>query len=167
LLGVRAPQPDHSFYISCFHDLVHGQPDIKSFCALTAELHNRSSDLNEQGQILPKPGGRFGFHVATPVGKMPQDNNWADTWEEFFARGLRRILDYESITHGHSQELSSLAVDLLQKVIPRLLRPLERQGRTVRPTSIHGDLQIRNVKLDKESRRLIIFDAGSFWGHNE
>lgn len=165
--GTCTSQPNHYFYISSFHNFIKEQPKIQTFCAITAEFHNKSADLFEQGKIHPKPGGRFGFHVTTHMGNLPQENGWADSWEDFFTRGIRRILAYEIDSQGPSDEIDRLSTNLLDKVIPRLLRPLEIRERCLRPMLIHGDLQIRNVKTDKESSRLTIFDAGSFWGHNE
>lgn len=80
---------------------------------------------------------------------------------------MRRILAYEIDAQGRLEELNLLASDLLEKVIPRLLRPLETRGRSIRPVLIHGDLQIRNVKTEKDTLQPMFFDAGSFWGHNE
>ncbi|KAJ3535029.1 hypothetical protein NM208_g7305 [Fusarium decemcellulare] len=165
--GTCSSEPDHYFYISDYHDLVSQQPEVKSLCAITAQFHNDSANLLEKGQVHPKPGGRFGFHVATHMGKFPQDNAWSDSWDEFYKRGMHRILTYESKTQGPSEELDSLAPELLNTVIPRLLRPLDICGRRIRPVLIHGDLQIRNVKMDKDTHSLFLIDAGSFWGHNE
>ncbi|TPX13508.1 uncharacterized protein E0L32_005979 [Thyridium curvatum] len=165
--GICSSQPDHSFYISSFYDLINEQPDMQQFCTMVARFHEGSSELFEQAKIHPKPQGRFGFHLTTHMGAFPQDNDWCDSWEEIFARGMRKILDYENDAQGSSMELASLAVNLLEKVIPRLLRPMETHVRSLRSSLVHGDLQIRNVKKDKGTQKPLIFDAGSFWGHNE
>lgn len=165
--GACASQADHYFYISAFHDLADEQPDVSAFCAMTAHLHTSSANLFEWGEIRPVPGGRIGFHVITHMGTFPQDNGWADTWEAFFARGLCRILAVEADVQGRSEVLDAAAAGLLGKVIPRLLRPLETGGRRIRPALVHGDLQIRNVKTNRATGQPIVFDAGSFWAHNE
>lgn len=54
-----------------------------------------------------------------------------------------------------------------EKVILRLLRPLETGGRSIRPTLIHGDLWHGNAETDAETGQPIIFDAASFYAHNE
>jgi len=165
--GACSSRPDHYFYISEFHNLSTEQPDITAFCSMAAQLHTVSADLFERDGVRPKPGGRFGFHLVTHMGKFPQDNSWADSWETLYTRGMHRIFSYETAAQGRSEELDSLTVDLLGKVIPRLLRPLETCGERIRPSLLHGDLQIRNVKTDKDDLKPIFFDAGSFWGHNE
>jgi len=70
---------------------------------------------------------------------------------------------------GESEELDMCERALLEKVIPRLLRPLEGEGRTVRPCLVHGDLWDGNVGVVEEEgeERAVVFDPGSFWGHNE
>lgn len=41
---------------------------------------------------------------------------------------------------GRNLELEELLPALFDKVIPRLLRPLESEGRTIKPSFVHGDL---------------------------
>jgi fructosamine-3-kinase len=40
---------------------------------------------------------------------------------------------------------------LLKKVIPRLLDPLETDGRSIKPVLLHGDLWLGNVSFQKAS----------------
>jgi len=70
---------------------------------------------------------------------------------------------------GESEELDMCEKALLEKVIPRLLRPLEEDGRTVRPCLVHGDLWDGNMGVVEEEgeERAVVFDPSSFWGHNE
>lgn len=57
--------------------------------------------------------------------------------------------------------------DLYGKVRPRLLRPLETRGNTLRPCLVHGDLWDGNAAVQAKSSRLCFFDASSLWAHNE
>jgi hypothetical protein len=56
---------------------------------------------------------------------------------------------------------------LFDKVIPRLLRPLESNGRKVEPSLVHGDLWYGNAAVIDETGDPIVFDPSSFWAHNE
>jgi len=108
-------------------------------------------------------GARFGFHVPTHTGMLPQDNTWTSTWEEFFARILRQNMDHEARIHGRCEEMDALSLRLLAHVVPRLLRPLETDGRSIRPAFCHGDLHFRNVMTDVDSGSLVTLipiDAG-------
>lgn len=56
---------------------------------------------------------------------------------------------------------------LFDKVIPRLLRPLESEGRSVKPSLVHGDLWYANSGIDMATYESLVFDACSFYAHNE
>ena len=56
---------------------------------------------------------------------------------------------------------------MYEKVVPRLLRPLETEGRTLKPCLVHGDFWDGNTAVAIESGQLYMFDSGAFWGHNE
>ena len=60
-----------------------------------------------------------------------------------------------------------MATPFFDKVVPRLLRPLETGGRSIRPSLIHGDLWHGNAETDAETGEPVIFDAASFYAHNE
>jgi protein-ribulosamine 3-kinase len=46
----------------------------------------------------------------------------------------------EEVIHGQNDDLDELKKHLFEKVIPRLLRPLETGGRSITPCLIHTDL---------------------------
>jgi len=60
-----------------------------------------------------------------------------------------------------------LAKLLFVNVIPSLLGPLETGGRHLRPTLIHGDLWHKNVGMDADTGKPIIWGGSPFYGHNE
>ena len=113
------------------------------------------------------PDGRFGFHCTTYNGNLPQDNTWSDSWEAFFENGLRHVLKVREERAGLSAELDALLPALFEKVIPRLLRPLESNDRKVQPSLVHGDLWCGNVAVDSSTGYPIVFDPASFYAHNE
>ena len=119
-----------SFYLCAFHDMSTEElPEPVSFCANIAALHKNSIS----------PTGQYGFSVCTFHGNLPQDNSWCDTWEEFYTQGSKRMFELEG-AQGLSLELRALQKPFYEKVIPRLLRPLETGGRSVKPALVHGDL---------------------------
>jgi len=145
--GKCSYEPDTYFYLSDFHELLDGQPDVGLFCTMAAELHKKSAAMFESNKCSVPIHGKFGFHVTTHVGMFPQDNRWCNTWESFFAQGMRHILESASKIHGTSEELRTLVTGVIEKVVPRLLKPLETGGRSIRPTLIHGDFHRDNAKL--------------------
>lgn len=80
------------------------------------------------------------------------------------------MLEWEMNAHQDEEigaEIVELSNKLIKLVIPRLLRPLESEGRSVTPVLVHGDLWPGNVKHDTPTGRVIIFDSGACWGHDE
>ncbi|KAL6700738.1 Fructosamine kinase domain-containing protein [Trichoderma pleuroticola] len=146
------------FYICKFYDFIEGVPEPNFFCEQLARLHSSHSS----------PEGKFGFHCTTYNGNLPQDNTWCDSWEAFFANGLRHVLKVREDRAGHNPELDELMPPLFDKIIPRLLRPLETGGRTIRPSLVHGDLWYGNTGIiDGDTEEGIVYDPASFWAHNE
>ncbi|PGH02301.1 hypothetical protein GX51_04742 [Blastomyces parvus] len=70
-------------------------------------------------------------------------------------------------TNGTWPEFERLCDLTLSKVIPRLLDPLQSDGRNIKPCLVHGDCWDENTATDMETGEPFIFDAGSFYGHNE
>ncbi|KAM7192874.1 Fructosamine kinase domain containing protein [Naviculisporaceae sp. PSN 640] len=157
--GTLSSQPDSHFYVCDFYEFVDGAlPEPTSFCKNLARLHQAPQK---------SPNQKFGFHCTTYNGDLPQDNTWFDKWEDFFANSLRHVLKVREERAGPNDELDSLLPTLFEKVIPRLLRPLETGGRTLTPSLVHGDLWCGNAAVIEETDESIVYDPAAFWGHNE
>lgn len=135
--GTFKSNPNLHFFLCDFITMDNQLPEISKFAESLAELHRESKS----------PDGKFGFYVPTYNGNLFQDVRWTDTWEECFLNGTRKDFQLEREACGPSPELEKLSVLLLEKVIPRLLRPLETEGRTVKPCLVHGDLWHGNSML--------------------
>ena len=68
---------------------------------------------------------------------------------------------------GPDDELRELFTQTMEKVVPRLLRPLETGGRQISPCLIHGDLYSGNVSVDVETGKPVLYDATCLYAHNE
>lgn len=154
--GPFASDPGRFFYLQSFCDMNDELPDINKFVSVLAKFHQQES-----------PTGKFGFHVTTFQGNIPNHNKWCDTWEEYFNRNLRYVIDLERDIHGSNPEMDALSAAIMAKVVPRLLRPLETGGNKIQPVLLHGDMWHGNVGVDNVSDDPILYDAGSFFGHNE
>ena len=137
--------------------MVEDMPDPHKFTARLAQLHQNSTS----------PNGKFGFHITTYSGNLPQMNEWEESWETYFAKSMRWALKLELQAKGHDPEFDVLVPALFDKVIPRLLRPLESEGRSVKPSLVHGDLWYANSGIDVDTDAPLIFDACCFYAHNE
>jgi fructosamine-3-kinase len=149
--------PDTHFFISEFREMSDELPDPQKFTAQLATLHQKSES----------PNGKFGFHITTFNGNLPQDNGWENSWEAYFAKSLRYALKLESAAQGPDPEIDRMTPIIFEKVIPRLLRPLESNGRSVKPSLIHGDLWYANTTTDAETDDCLVFDACCFYAHHE
>lgn len=125
-------------------------------------------------KTLVSPNGMFGNIEGCYTGPAPQVMHWTASWEECFSKHLANLFDLEERTQGDVDEIRELRRGLFEKVIPRLLRPLQEGGRSIQPRMIHGDLWERNF-AEKASMpegtpaedRLTIFDASPWYAHNE
>ena len=156
--GTYASDADIHFFLCSFHDMITDElPKMKPFCANIAALHRNSTS----------PTGKFGFSVCTFYGNFPQDNTWTDTWEEFFVQNITRMFELEEEAKGVSLELGRLKKPLYEKVIPRLLKPLETGGRSIKPVLIYGDLWYGNYATDRATNKRLVYDTCCFYAHNE
>ncbi|RYP02925.1 hypothetical protein DL764_005502 [Monosporascus ibericus] len=149
--------PEVHFFLCEFRPMTGDLPDLETFPAKIAELHRTGTS----------PDGRFGFDLTTFHGETPIDHGWSDTWEEYFRRTTRVLLQLEQEVRGSDEEIQRLSGPFFERVVPRLLRPLGTGGHSIRPSLIHGDLWHGNASTDKDSGMPIIFDAASLYAHNE
>ncbi|KAI1328235.1 Fructosamine/Ketosamine-3-kinase [Xylariaceae sp. FL0255] len=155
--GLLARDPQKSFYLGEFRDMSDEMPGTSDFVSLIAKLH----------QSTESPDGKFGFHITTYGGNVALDTRWCDSWEEFFSRMMRNTMEKERAIHGPNEELDRLSPMILEQVIPRLLRPMETQGRKVKPVLIHGDLWHGNVSVDNNTDDPVLYDPCAFYAHSE
>lgn len=111
--------------------------------------------------------GKFGFHVKTCHGKIVQDiDRWDDSWAALFGRHLGHIMSLARPIL-RCQEFDVVCSLTLEKVVSRLLLPLQQNGRVLKPSLIHGDCWDGNTAIDAATGESFVFDACSFYGHNE
>ncbi|KAJ3578183.1 hypothetical protein NPX13_g2387 [Xylaria arbuscula] len=127
-------------------------PGTTEFASVVAKLHESTES----------PNGMFGFHIRTFGGDFPVNTSWAATWEEFFTRLMRDTMEKERAVQGPNDELDRLSPLILNHVIPRLLRPMESNGRKVKPVLLHGDLWHGNVAVDADTKEPVLYDPYEF-----
>lgn len=155
--GTYQTVPDTHFFLCEYREMTEELPDVHKFAARLAALHQNSK----------APNGKFGFHITTFNGNLSQDNEWADTWEAYFTKGLKHALNHEIAAQGPDPEIDEMAHIIFDNVVPRLLRPLESDGRSVKPSLVHGDLWYANTGTDADKNEPLVFDACCFYAHNE
>ncbi|KAI1861137.1 hypothetical protein JX265_009756 [Neoarthrinium moseri] len=150
--GTYQEIPDTHFLLSRFVEMTEDIPDVSDFPALVAELHKRGVS----------PDGKFGFPHLLHGGMHPLPTPPTDTWEECFTNMIKFNMAKEESVHGPDKELTKLKTDIIEKVIPRLLRPLK-----IVPRLVHGDLWDGNASVDANTGNPMIFDPLCLYAHNE
>ncbi|KAI1276258.1 Fructosamine kinase-domain-containing protein [Xylaria sp. FL0933] len=150
--GALSKEPNKHFYLAEFRDMADEMPGTSEFVSIVAKLH----------QNTESPSGRFGFHITTYGGNFPVDTSWCDTWEEFFTRLMKNTMEKERLIQGPEDDLDRLSPLILERVIPRLLRPMESDGRKLKPVLIHGDLWHGNVAVDNETDEFALWRAARY-----
>ncbi|MCJ1375990.1 hypothetical protein MMC20_007228 [Loxospora ochrophaea] len=132
-------------------------PEPTQFCAKLADLHAKSVS----------PTGKFGFQVPAVQGIVAQKVDWNSSWASLFGTMLADLVQQDIAKNGPWPELEQAFEETRAIVIPRLLGVLETGGRTLKPCLIHGNMWEGNCGTELETGAVRIYDAGSFYAHNE
>jgi fructosamine-3-kinase len=150
--------PDAYFYVSEYVEMdVTTAPDPADFGRRLAQLHRASLS----------PSANFGFHVPTCDGDRAHVVAWEESWAVFFRNMFLGVCELDIKRNGPWPEYERAIRQVAGQVIPRLLNRLQEEGRSIKPCIIHGDLWEGNMGIRKKTGKSILFDAGSFYGHNE
>lgn len=145
------------FYLQQFHNLdTDTRPDPAQLASSLAALHRKSS-----------PNGLFGYPVPTGGGILTRTVTWERSWAVQFTHQLKDVISLDNQANGYWAEFDAVCTQVVEAVIPRLLGALQSDGRRITPTLIHGDLWEGNVAIDTETGRVIAFDPGCVYAHNE
>jgi fructosamine-3-kinase len=131
----------------------------------------------------------FGFHLEPFRGNLPLATAWNPNWPELFIRLFQRSLALDQKVNGTWKDLGYLVGLAITHVVPRVLGPLQADGRAVKPTLIHGgtfsmvgkqdnhgtradqlrtpDLWGGNIGTDSKTGDVYIFDASAYYAHHE
>ncbi|KAI0804356.1 Fructosamine kinase-domain-containing protein [Xylaria sp. FL0064] len=141
--GTYEKMEDVHFFLCSFHELTDDIPDIDEFLALVVEMHRR--------QI--SPDWKFGFPYEVYGGRLPQFFPVIDCWEKTVTSGLQRTLDSEGNSQGYDENMALLRTAVIEKVIPRLIHPLETGPNKIKPRIVHGDMWNGNCSVDVNTNR--------------
>ena len=113
------------------------------------------------------PTGKFGFHIRTYHAKIAQAVDvWEDSWCALYSKHLGYVMSLAKPILRWP-EFDAVCKLTLEIVVPRLLLPLQANGRMLKPCLIHGDCWDGNTAMDMTTGEAFVFDVCSFYGHNE
>jgi fructosamine-3-kinase len=140
-----------------FIDTSDIRPEPAQLCAKLAELHRKSCS----------PEGKFGFHTKNCQGGVPQTIDWDPKWSSFFKRLITDLFYAELIANGPWPAYEMAFDKLILHVLPKLLDPLETNGRSIKPCLVHGNLNFGNAPTNLATGAPIFFDAAAMFAHHE
>ena len=111
-------------------------------------LHNRSRE-GKEGYV-----DKFGFEIKTCCGFIPQDNSWQGDWVTYYKAKLE-----EQVNLTKDKELLGIWPRFQEKIGDYF------EGLSIKPSLLHGDLWSGNASQCGD--KPVIFDAASFYGHDE
>ena len=130
-------------------------------------LMDRLAKLHKNSQ---SPTGKFGFPVTTYDGNIPHLVTWESKWVDFFRNLFLHACSLDADANEPWPELDLAVRHMSDAVIPRLLGNLRQGGGSeepIKPCLIHGDLWEGNRGIDKEKGGSVVYDASSYFAHNE
>jgi len=145
------------FLVIEFKEFSPGLPDAAKLGSRLAEMHEKSES----------PTGMFGFEPQTYDGARIQSVAWDPSWTSFFSKLLAEAYRQDTETNGVWPELERVYERVQSRLIPRLIGALESDGRSIKPTLIHGDLWEGNIGNEAETGDPWIFDCAAYYAHNE
>ncbi|KAK5361869.1 hypothetical protein LTR20_009449 [Exophiala xenobiotica] len=152
----QAPVPTY-FFLAEFVDMSTGAPDPAIFASRLSQLHKNSQS----------PMGKFDFHIITCHGPNWQNTQWHENWSFYFGRLLTQFFERDIEHNGNNEEYENEFKLLKSNTIPKILEPLQSDGRVLEPRLIHGDLWEENCGTKLETGEPVVFDAASMYAHNE
>lgn len=154
---LNVTNPDTYYFLCDFIEMTNESPDPVQLATKLTQLHQDSVS----------PTGQFDFHINTCQGNLAQDTKWNPSWVAFFIQLVRGAMKLNKEIDGDRKDLEPCVERLITHVVPRVLGPLEQNGRQARPCLIHGDLWDGNVGTDATTGELYCFDTSAYYAHYE
>ncbi|KAH0553010.1 hypothetical protein GP486_006795, partial [Trichoglossum hirsutum] len=160
-VGTYKSRPNVHFFLMEYVEMIDGDiPPPEPIIRPIVTLHRES--------LGKSPDGKFGSSVNSWFGHLVLPSVWEDSWEVWWTNHMKAVLAREETRRGpHTPEDKELVETYISKVLPRYLRPLETDGRSVTPCLVHTDLWPGNFKFKPDDETVIIFDSNTLWAHNE
>ena len=133
-----------------------------------AKLHTTPAPVPE-GYERPM----FGFPVPTCCGNTEQENDYTESWAEFYAEHrLLAILKKSERTNGKDAGLRGMVEKTAKEVVPRLIGDEHLSGgKRITPVVVHGDLWSGNKgrgRIGGEGAvEDVVYDPSACYAHGE
>lgn len=149
--------PDTYYFLCDFIAMTNQTPDPDLFGTKLVQMH----------QASVSPTGMFGFHINTCQGSLAQQTSWNPSWVDYYVQLVRGAMRLNTEINGKWKDLEQCVDRLISHVVPKVLGPLEANGRAIKPCLIHGDLWDGNIGTDSRTGEIYVFVASVHYAHNE
>ncbi|KFY75913.1 hypothetical protein V499_04189 [Pseudogymnoascus sp. VKM F-103] len=147
----------------------HGEPQLKGEYTGMLELYNTAPHMTPKpygwGRVASEPCLYFYVCDFIPLTHaMPEPVKLAKLVANLHRTSVSPTgkFGFHLPTYDDTSMETTLA-----EVIPRFIGILERDGRSIKPCLIHGDLWETNIGTDATAGNIYIFDAAVYYAHNE
>lgn len=146
-----------TYFIVC--DFVHCSPDLPSPADLSAQLariHQVSGTTGKFGSDIPRHQAGIRLGPA-----------WYSDWADCFSSLITAFLNQDIAVNGKWPAYEAAFKNLICKTIPRLLLPLQENGRRIVPTLVHGNLSANHIGIRFSDGMPVLFSPCAVYAHHE
>lgn len=145
------------FILMEFKLFADGLPDPVKLGYHVSDMHMKSVS----------PTGKFGYFMTTYDGSRTQVVDWDTSWTSFFSKLLAEAYRHDIVSNGHWEELDRVYERAQSHLVPRLIGAVESEGRSIKPSLIHGNMWDGNVRTDSDTANPVAYDSAVYYGHHE
>lgn len=150
-------QIDIAYFIVC--DFVHSSPNLPSPAGLSmqlARIHQVSEPTDKFG--CDEPRYQAGICLAPA-----RYSRWVDCFRSMIIAFLNQDLAVNEKWPAYEAAFEVL----ICRTIPRLLLPLQNNGRRILPTLVHGNLSAKHIRIRFSDGMPVLFSPYAMYAHQE
>lgn len=154
---VGKEQKDIAYFIVC--DFVHCSSNFPSPAGLSMQL-TRIHQVSEPTDTFGCDEPRYYAGICLPPARY---SRWADC----FSSLVKAFLNQDIAVNEKWPSYEAAFEVLICRTIPRLLLPLQSNGRRIIPTLVHGNLSARHVGMRFSDGMPVLFRPYAIYAHQE
>lgn len=173
--GALEDSPGGAFLVTDFLDMSSKSTGASFGNGVGMSLATKLAKLHTTPAPIPEGFSKpvFGFPVPTCCGSSKQENEYMESWADFFAKNrLLTILKQSERINGKDPALRSIVEKTAFETVPRLIGDSQlNNGHGVQPVVVHGDLwsgnRGRGIIGGKGAVEDVVFDPSACYAHSE
>ncbi|CRL30297.1 Fructosamine/Ketosamine-3-kinase [Penicillium camemberti] len=155
--GIDKEEMDIAYFIVC--DFVHSSPNLPSPAGLSMQL----ARIHQVSQRTDKFGCDEPRHQAGICLAPARYSRWADCFRSLIITFLNQDIAVNEKWPAYEAAFEVL----ICRTIPRLLLPLQNNGRQILPTLVHGNLSAKHTRIRFSDGMPVLFRPHAMYAHQE